>query len=88
MQVYRMWKTIIALRWRSLSKSKRKSSVVFKIIKLSWKNTSKTAGYLSVLFVLRNLEILSVQFQSSSVLEYSTPSLKVILKEIYSLMAY
>lgn len=46
------------------------------------------AGYLSVLFGLRSLKTVSVQFQSSSVLEYSTPSLKVILKEMDSLMAY
>lgn len=73
---------------RNLSKSKRKSSAVFEIIKVSSKNTSKMTGCLSVLLGLRSLKILSVQFWSSSVLEYSTPSLKVILKEIDNLMTY
>lgn len=66
---------VIALRWRrSLSKSEKKSSVVFEIIKMSSKNTSKMTGCLFVLFGLRSLKILRLQFQSSSMLQYSTPS--------------
>lgn len=55
---------------------------------MSSKNRGKMISCLSVLFGLRSLKIISVQFQSFSVLEYSTPSLEVVIKEIGSLMAY
>lgn len=54
---------------------------------MSSKSTGRMTSCPSVLFGSRSLKI-SVQFQLFSMLEYSTSSLEVILKEIGSLMAF